>query len=314
MKCQCYLLRYDRSRDGSRAARYADRSEVTMRHEEPEVLVNSRCEVGEGPLYDEATDALYWADIPRGLLWRHAIGSGITESCRVGESAGSLCLRADGGLVVAGRRGFLRLTHWGADPELWRPVEVDLPTQFNDGKCDRHGRFLAGTVAPKGECAGALYRLDIDGSVTRLIGGLGMSNGLDWSPDDRHFYHVDSLPGTVTRYVWNADDGVPHDPKPLITLSKSEGLPDGLVVDADGFLWLAVWGGAQVRRYDPAGRLLDIVSLPTPNIAGCTFGGTDLFVTTAATGIASDDKLAGAVFVIPGAARGQTRPTFGSTQ
>jgi sugar lactone lactonase YvrE len=287
-----------------------------MKYAEPKVLVNCRCEVGEGPLYDEVTQTLYWVDIPRGLLWRHSFATGAVDCCHLGEPVGSLCLVADGGFVVAARRGFLRLERWGTEPVLWRPVERDLPTQFNDGKCDARGRFLAGTVAYQGECPGALYRLDGSGAISRLIDGLGMSNGLDWSPDDRLFYYVDSVTRTLTRYDWDADDGVPHSPEPLIKLAEAEGLPDGLAVDADGFLWLAVWGGSQVRRYDPLGRLVDTILLPTPNVASCTFGGaelSDLFVTTAAMGLSPGDagwKYAGSTFVIPAAGQGQARHTF----
>lgn len=287
-----------------------------MKYALPSVLVRCRCEVGESPVYDETTQTLYWVDIPRGLLWRHSLSTGDTDSCEVGEPVGSMCLTADGGLLIAARRGFLRLEQWCAKPILWRPVEPDLPTQFNDGKCDARGRFLAGTVAPQGECPGALYRLDDSGGISRLIDGLGMSNGLDWSPDDRFFYHVDSAPRTVTRYAWDADDGVPHSPEPLIALSQAEGLPDGLTVDLDGFLWLAVWSGSQVRRYDPLGRLVDTIPLPTPNVASCTFGGpelSDLFVTTAAMDVAPDNAgwaNAGDTFVIPAAGHGQARHAF----
>lgn len=287
-----------------------------MKYAQPRVLVTCRCEVGEGPLYDQSTQALYWVDMPHGLLWRHSLSTGDTDSCHVGEPVGSLCLIADGGFIIAARRGFLRLEHWGAEPTLWRAVEPDLPTQFNDGKCDTRGRFLAGTVASQRECPGALYRLDSSGGVTRLIDGLGMSNGMDWSPDDRLFYHVDSVTRVVTRYAWDTDDGVPHMPERLITLAKTEGLPDGLTVDVNGFLWLAVWGGSQVRRYDPLGHLVDTILLPTPNVASCTFGGpelSDLFVTTAAMHVSPDDagrKYAGHTFVIPAAGHGQARHTF----
>ncbi|NUR99678.1 MAG: hypothetical protein HOV67_31035 [Kribbellaceae bacterium] len=145
-----------------------------------------------------------------------------------------------------------------------------------------------------------------------------MSNGLDWSPDDRLFYHVDSRTRTLTRYGWDADDGVPHSPEPLITLAPAEGMPDGLAVDIDGFLWIAIWGGAQVRRYDPLGRPAGSVMLPTPNVASCTFGGpelSDLFITTAAMGIAPDTadwEYAGSTFVIPAVGQGQARSTFGA--
>ncbi|GAA1137114.1 SMP-30/gluconolactonase/LRE family protein [Kribbella jejuensis] len=287
-----------------------------MQYEPPTVLVHCGCTVGEGPLYDETTQTLYWVDIPRGVLWRYSFRSGSADFCEVGEPAGSLCPAGDDGFVIAARRGFLHLERWDAEPILWRPVEHDLPTQFNDGKCDSRGRFLAGTAAFEGKCPGALYCLDSDGTVTRLISGVGMSNGLDWSPDDRLFYHVDSETRAVTRYSWDADDGVPHNPEALITLTAAEGLPDGLSVDADGYLWIAVWGGSQVRRYDPAGRLVGRILLPTPNVSSCTFGGpdlSDLFITTAAAGVAPDSpgwEYAGSLFMVPAVGRGQARKAF----
>lgn len=288
-----------------------------MSYAEPRALVRCHCEVGEGPLHDGATQTLYWVDIPQGRLWRHSLSTGDTDSCEVGEPVGSMCLTTDGGFLVAARPGFLLLRRWGAEPVLWRSVEPDLPTQLNDGKCDTRGRFLAGTVAPEGECPGTLYRLDDSGTINTLIEGIGMSNGLDWSPDDRLFYHVDSVTRTVTRYAWDADDGVPHSPEPLIKLP--EGLPDGLSVDVDGFLWLAVWGCAAVRRYDPLGRLAGTIALPTPNVTSCTFGGpglNDLFVTTAAMDVSPDDPgwaYAGDIFVVPAAGQGQVPRMFPAT-
>ncbi|NUR99679.1 MAG: hypothetical protein HOV67_31040 [Kribbellaceae bacterium] len=93
-----------------------------MKHEPPSVLVHCRCMVGEGPLYDESGQTLYWVDIPRGRLWRHRLCGGNTDFCQVGEPAGSLCLAADGGYVIATRQGFVRMQHWGTEPHLWRPL------------------------------------------------------------------------------------------------------------------------------------------------------------------------------------------------
>ncbi|MFC0530315.1 SMP-30/gluconolactonase/LRE family protein [Phytohabitans kaempferiae] len=283
------------------------------------MLVDCRAEVGEGPLYDAARHLLYWVDIPRGRLWRSDLATGEVTSRDIGEPLGSVALVEGGALLLATRSGIRVLPRWPdgttGEPALWRAVEPDLPTQFNDGKCDAQGRFVAGTAAssPDRPHQGTLYRVDQDGAVVPLFGGIGMSNGLDWSPDDRYFYHVDTLAGLVTRHRWDPEVGVPSHPEPFVQVPRSEGLPDGLSVDAEGFLWLALWGGGQVRRYDPAGRLDRVVGLPTPNVTSCVFGGpdlTDLYVTTAAHGQDASDRLAGAVFVADVGVPGQPRPAF----
>lgn len=279
-------------------------------------LVACRADVGESPLYDPVTDALLWVDIPAGRIWRYALPHGPASSREVGEPVGSIALVEGGGLLLAAKRGVLVLSRWDGVPVLWRAVEPDLPTQLNDGKCDSRGRFVVGTAARERACDGALYRIDHDGAVQPLVTGLGMSNGLDWSPDERFLYHVDSAARTVTRYDWEPDAGVPRNPVRLIELTPEDGLPDGLSVDAEGCLWLAVWGGSQVRRYDPDGRLVDAIALPTPNVSSCAFGGSqlgDLYITTAAHNAMRDgeeDEVAGNVFVAATSTSGQRRPAF----
>lgn len=279
-------------------------------------LAQCHAEVGEGPIYDPVSEALYWVDIPAGHLWRwdrteHSVGY-----LSVGEPLGSVALIEGGGFLLAARRGVLVLPNWTDLPRLWQPVEEDLATQFNDGKCDPNGRFVAGTAAVDPRFTGALYRVDHDGSTHQLLDGIGMSNGLDWSPDGAHFYHVDTLTQTVCRYDWDTIAGEPRNPVPFIVVPSGDGLPDGLCVDSEGCLWLAVWGAGEVRRYAPDGQLLGTVSVPTPNVTSCTFGGSRgnrLFITTAAQAAPSGGRaaaLAGDVFVIDTPVRGQRRQLF----
>lgn len=285
---------------------------------QPRVLIDCRAEVGEGPTYDPTTHTLFWVDIPRGRLWRHHLASGETSSRDIGEPLGSVALIEGGGLLLAAKRGILVLAHWNATPWLWIPVEPDLPTQFNDGKCDARGRFIAGTAGTEAGVKGTLYRIDHDGTATALVDGIGMSNGIDWSPDERFFYHVDTLAQAVTRYRWDADAGLPFDPITLIDVRSEDGLPDGLSVDAEGCLWLAVWGASEIRRYDHEGRFLGTIDLPTPNVSSCAFGGqalNELYMTTAAAAAPTEGtagRLAGNVFVATIPMRGQSRSKFPS--
>ena len=130
-----------------------------------------------------------------------------------------------------------------------------------------------------------------------------MSNGIDWSPDESTVYYTDSVAGTVTRYPWDAELGRFGPGTVIVAIPPGEGLPDGLSVDDEGTIWLAVWGAGEVRRFDPSGRQLDAITLPTPQVTSCTFGGPDrdrLYVTSARAGLRPDDPgydAAGAVFV-----------------
>lgn len=283
---------------------------------QPRLLVHCRAEVGEGPVYDPASDTLYWVDIPAGQLWRWDRTSRDVGYREIGEPLGSVALIDGGGFLLAARRGVLVLAGWHDLPVLWQPVEPGRATQFNDGRCDADGRFVAGTAAHDPRFTGALYRVDPDGSTAALVDGIGMSNGLDWSPDGHWFYHVDTIAQTVNRYRWDAAAGVPSDPEPFIVVPPGDGLPDGLTVDSEGCLWLAVWGAGEVRRYTPGGGLLGAVTVPTPNVSSCAFGGphgNELYITTAAQAAPQygrEGRLAGDVFVVTTPIRGQRRTPF----
>jgi sugar lactone lactonase YvrE len=147
-----------------------------------------------------------------------------------------------------------------------------------------------------------------------------MSNGIDWSPDGRTVYYADSTAGTVTSYPWEAEQGALGQGTVIVALDRADGLPDGLTVDDDGAIWLAVWGAGQVRRYDPVGRPLGTLTFPTPQVTSCAFGGPRrdrLFVTSARSGLASDHhgySEAGALFVVDVGVTGPSPTLFGQAR
>jgi sugar lactone lactonase YvrE len=274
-------------------------------------LLEHRCELAEGPVWDAEQDALWWVDIPAGHVHRHALGSSDLTTLEVGTPAGAVALRAAGGLVAAVADGFLFLGEDGA-VERRIPVEADLPgNRFNDGKVDARGRFWAGTMAiDESPGQGALYRLDTDGTVTRTLAGVGLSNGLDWSPDGRTFYYVDSLSHRVDAFDHDPASGDLSSRRTLVDLRDS--VPDGLTVDADGCLWVAVYGGWKVCRYSPEGEPLDELTLPTRRITSCAFGGPglDILFVTSAARPGRNDPAAGAVLETRPGVRGRLPNRF----
>ncbi len=279
--------------------------------EDTRPLLPHRCELGEGPVWDEASGSLLWVDIPVGEIHRHAPGTDDVHTVALGVAVGAVCPRADGGLVAATARGFLLLGPGGqAEREI--PVEADLAgNRMNDAKADSAGRLWAGTMAlDESPGAGALYRLDPDGSVERILAGVGLSNGLDWSPDGSTFYYVDSLAGRVDAFDFDLGPGRLESRRPLAAIER--GTPDGLTVDAEGTIWVALWGAGRVRRLSPEGETLAELALPTPGTTSCAFGGPGLgtlFVTTDGRRREGDPE-AGKVFVARPDARGRAPSRF----
>jgi sugar lactone lactonase YvrE len=178
--------------------------------------------------------------------------------------------------VAALTHEFALIDHEGRQTKL-ADVEQDRPgNRMNDGKCDSRGRFWAGSWTIDLTPDGALYRLDTDGTVSRLLEPVTCSNGIGWSPDDSLMYYIDSTTYRVDVFDYDSDSGAIAGRRPLVEIPELHGMPDGLTVDADGCIWVCLWGGSAIRRYDPAGRLDMVISLPTANVTSCTFGGRDL--------------------------------------
>ena len=260
-------------------------------------LLEHRCELAEGPVWDAVRGALWWIDVLNGHVHRVTPGGDDLVTIELESTVGAVALREGGGLVAAVADGFLLLDDHG-EVERRIPVEEPEGNRFNDGKVDAKGRFWAGTMAlDETPARGALYRLDPDVSVTQMLDGVGLSNGLDWSLDGRTMYYVDSLTHRVDSFDFDPDVGGISNRRTFVDLGDS--VPDGLTVDAEGFVWVAVYGRWKVCRYSSDGSLADELELPTRRITSCAFGGPELdvlFVTSAARPPDRDDALAGAVF------------------
>jgi sugar lactone lactonase YvrE len=291
------------------------------------VAVDCHDVLGEGPWWDLRTATLLWVDIDGRRLHRHDPASGATETTTLPALASAVVARARGGLALALEDGIrvtapgIRLAGPGAG-EL-RPfalLEDDDPsTRMNDACCDRAGRLWVGSIAKDDRPgAGSLYRVDPDGSVTRVLCDLSISNGIDWSPDDRLMYFIDSETRRVDVLDYDLETGQASGRRTLVELPDGAGLPDGMTVDAEGCLWVATWDGWSLRRYRPSGELDRIVRLPVARVTSCAFGGPDLeelYVTSASTGLSDaelrEQPLAGALFVLRTGVRGLPATPFG---
>ena len=285
---------------------------------EPELVVRTRAEVGEGPIWDPGTETLVWVDITGSAVHRFDPSTGHDLCMDVGIDVGAVAVRASGGLILAAADGFRALGTDGSQALLVEVGADDLTMRMNDGKCDRRGRFWAGTMAydesaPAG--LGKLYRLDPDLSVRTMLDGVSISNGIDWSPDDRLMYFIDSRTQRVDVFDFDLDDGAIINRRTLIEVDPANGLPDGMTVDANGDLWVARWGGSRVVHYAPDGSERDMVRFPVSQTSSCAFGGADardLYVTSAALSISEDvEPEAGSLFRARPGAVGQPPNCFG---
>jgi sugar lactone lactonase YvrE len=261
---------------------------------EAELVLDAHAEVGEGPAWDPRSGRLVWVDITRCQVHLFEPSTASDLSMDVGQHVGAAAPRAAGGLILALRGGFGVLDLESASVEAIADTEASNPrNRMNDGKCDRAGRFWAGSMsyAETGN-EGSLYRLEHDHSVVRVLSGVGLSNGLGWSPDDRLMYHVDSLAATLYVQDFDPESGSIANRRPLIEVPEGQGTPDGMTVDAEGCLWVAFWGGGAVRRYTPEGSMLQEVELPVRQVSCCAFGGPDqgdLYITTASRGLSEQN-------------------------
>ncbi len=252
-------------------------------------------EHGEGPLWDDRRQRLFWVDVTGGAVHVLDPATGDDVEIRVDQQVGAVALREDGSLVVAGERGLAVLdpdAHPGSAAgegpvvlDVVVPLESDDDaTRCNDGTVDPHGRFWIGTMAHDHRpAAGTLYRVDADRSIHRQVSGLTISNGIAWSPDGSTAWFIDSASGWVDVLTVDPGSGDVQRRRPAIDLHAGPGVPDGMTIDAEGGRWVAMYGGWQVRRHGPDGHLDTVITLPVAQPTSCALGGPDLdelFITT----------------------------------
>jgi sugar lactone lactonase YvrE len=268
-----------------------------MKKIDVELVVDSHDTVGEGPMWDDRESVLRWIDITGQRLHRYDPATGEHREVALPEPAGTIAPRAAGGLVLATPTGIYAYDTATGEQELLASADADdLSTRMNDGKCDRQGRLWVGTMAYDAKAgAGAFYRVGTDLSVTRQFGDVSISNGLAWSDDDTLLYWIDSFMHAVEVFDFDAVEGAISNRRIAVKIPESDGIPDGMTIDTEGYLWVAVYGGSMVQRYSPDGVLDAVVELPVEGVTCCTFAGPDLgdlYITTAAQNMSEEQHRA----------------------
>lgn len=284
--------------------------------EEVELVLDVKDELGEGPLWHAGEGVLYWVDIEKGIYHTYQPDIKKHQTVEVGVRIGALGFRRQGGLVLATEQGFAFFDPTTRAYDLIGNPEHNKPqARFNDGAVDRAGRFWAGTLGD--DDRNSLYCLDPGGAIRRMDTGFRVSNGIGWSPDNTVMYFVDSEPGTIFAYDFDLHSGHLKNRRVWVDRSQEQGVPDGLTVDAEGFVWIAVWGGSCLERYDPDGRREKVIRVPVEFPTSMAFGGPnldELYITSAKFEIPLTQRpnapLAGNLFRILGAGHGIQEPLF----
>ena len=266
-----------------------------------EVAIQARALLGEGPRWDAASRRLLWVDIEGRALHLFDPARDDDRAIPLDDRVGAAAPTESGGVLVALAD---RLAVVDPDDESVRTL-VELPhgpgLRLNDGACDAAGRFWVGSMAlDEAPGAAALYRYSSDGGLERVLDGVTLSNGLGWSPDGGTMYYVDSPTYRVDAFDFDVATGAISGRRRWVAIERDAGIPDGLAVDDEGGVWVALFGGAAVRRYGPDGALDRVLAVPAEKVTACCFGGDDgrsLYVTTAAIDVGDEQPLAGSVFV-----------------
>ncbi|MFI7245325.1 SMP-30/gluconolactonase/LRE family protein [Streptomyces qinglanensis] len=276
-----------------------------------ETAVPASAVLGEGPTWDAAAGRLVWVDILASRVHTFDPATGARTVLATEQHVGAAKPRASGGLVVNLRDG---IGLYDADGRFrWLRHQAVPGRRGNDAAVAPDGTLWAGTMrydeAPGG---GTLERLAPDGRARTVLDGVTVSNGTGWSPDGRRLYYVDSPTRRLDVFDVRAD-GLPTGRRPLAEVEPGAGYPDGLTVDADGCVWVALWDGGTVRRYTPEGALDRVLELPVRRPTACAFGGAglrDLYITTARAGLTAPRQPAGSLLVLRDAGRGLCGPPF----
>ncbi len=269
-----------------------------------ELALKLECNVGEGPFWDEVEQKLYFVDIVNKQIKIFSPTSKLVETVQFNQEIGAVFLDQKSNLIVAARDGIFAATRDGVLETLLAPIELeDTSIRTNDAKCDAYGRMWVGTMAfDFTPGAAALFSFDSK-DLKKVVPDLTVSNGIGWSLDKKIMYFIDSPTKRVDIFDFDLESGELRNRRPFLLLGDLDALPDGLTTDEDGGVWVALFGGGEVRRFDSQGTLTHIVEIPVKQVTSCCFGGGDmseLYITTAQNGMDSDslirEPLAGSLF------------------
>ena len=254
----------------------------------PEVVADFECRTGESPLWHPLEKRLYWVDIPAGRLFRFDPATGKSEQVYQGKIVGGFTIQQDGALLLFMEKGGVATWRDGDLRYIIDEIPEERENRFNDVIADPAGRVFCGTMpldhdrVP--ERLGRLYRLDTDGSITVVVENVGISNGIGFTPDRKRMYYTDTINESIELFDYDVKTGSISSRRVFVDMRRGEGRPDGLTVDAQGYVWSARYRGWSVFRYSPEGVEERRVPLPASNVTSVVFGGedyTDLYITTA---------------------------------
>ena len=270
--------------------------------------------LGEGAFWHPQSQRLYWVDIDKRLLHEHDPLLNVNRYWELERKPTVIVQDLAGGLVL-GLQGGIAAFNPQTEQLTWLAnLEADMPShRTNDGKCDASGRFWIGTMELKAKPGeGALYCIDRQLNIVCKEKSLGIPNGMGWSPDNKRMYHIDSQQRAVRSFFYDDETASIEFEKNAVEIPTSVGSPDGMAMDIEGMLWVAIWNGFAIHRYNPAnGELLETVSLPVPQVSCCAFGGPgmdELFITTAREKMSEADQakypLSGSLFKVKTSTKG----------
>ncbi len=276
-------------------ARSGERNESSVRQPKITHIMGTASVLGEGSVWDYRKKVLYWIDIEKNTLFEYDPADESSKSYDVKQKIGTIVPETDNSVIVALQDGVYRLDLLSGNLSfIGRPKSLKTGERFNDGKCDPQGRFWVGSMSTTGKSKGSyLYKMDPAGTFTEMIDSVSISNGIIWSPDGSKMYYTDTPTGKVMAFDFDGKSGTISNPRIAVTVNDTLGHPDGMTIDAAGKLWVAMWGGSAVCRFDPdGGKLLDRIMVPAKNVTSCAFGGPDLdmlYITTASTGMKKEE-------------------------
>ena len=268
----------------------------------PKLIADYACATGEGPFWHEAEQRLYWCDIPTGKLFRYDPATGEHELYWQSEDddpIGGFTVQCDGSLALFMGKGAVRVLRDGKTETVIESIEREETSRFNDVIADPKGRVFCGTMSTS-EQMGILYRLDTDESIRPVVKNVGTSNGMGFTPDGKGMYHTDSKAKMIYLYDYDEVTGEISNRRDFVSLENEEGTPDGMTVDAEGYVWSARWDGSCLVRYTPEGKEVMRITFPAKKVSSVIFAGpdyTDMYITTAGGHKKDEDgKDAGALF------------------
>ncbi len=256
-----------------------------------DLILDQKARLGEGAIWHPDENRFYWIDIENGLVHIFDPATGDNQTVSVVERVGTVVPDSQGNALVALESGIYHLNLRTAKKTLLAAPEQGIRgNRFNDGKCDPAGRLWAGTMTMENKKgAGGLYQLDLDGAVRRMKGQVTISNGICWSLDHKTMYYIDTPTGMVEAFDYQVASGTISNSREVIRVPEEMGYPDGSTIDEEGMIWIALWGGGMVGRWDPkTGQLLQKIEVDALNVTSCAFGGPDLatlYITTAREGL-----------------------------